>query len=147
MAPIPSRALSGFSCHLRHVNAAGHSIPAATIPILVWRFATSYFDGLPNNVAGSVLIGAEGCAGTAGETWLREGTEDERAAFEAYCRRLVHNRHGKKAATEFSLSDFTVDGNNRPYWLKAVLNVPEAPEIALEKARRYTRCLRIHCSW
>jgi hypothetical protein len=105
----------------------------------------SVFDGLPECVAGVVLVGAEGCAETANETWLRDATEQERAGFEAYCRQLVRNTDGDKAADAFSLGDFAVDGTGRPYWLKAVLDVPDVPPIALEKAREYTRCLRVHC--
>ena len=107
----------------------------------------SYFDGLPNDVAGVVLVGAEGCAETQGETWLRDATEEERAGFEAYCRQLVRDTDGDKAAAKFTLSDLAVDGTGRPYWLKVVLNVPHAPKVALKKARTYTRCLRVHCSW
>ena len=107
----------------------------------------SYFDGLPNDVAGIVLVGAEGCAETQGETWLRDATEEERAGFEAYCRQLVRDTDGDKAAAKFTLSDLAVDRTGRPYWLQVVQNVPHAPEVALEKARTYTRCLRVHCSW
>ncbi len=104
----------------------------------------SYFDGLPTGVAGVLLVGAEGCAETADAPWIREATETERAGFEAYCRQLVRNRDGDKAAATFSLSDFNVDGTGRPYWLKAVLDVPDAPPMALDKARKFTRSLRVH---
>ena len=107
----------------------------------------SYFDGLPQDVAGVVLVGAEGCAETSDAVWIRDATEQERAGFEAYCRQLVRNRDGDKAAATFSLSDFNVDGTGRPYWLKAVLEMADAPRIALDKARKFTRCLRVHSDW
>ncbi len=107
----------------------------------------SHFDGLPQDVAGVLLVGAEGCAETSDETWLRDATDQEQAGFEDFCRQLVRNRDGDKAATEFRLGDVAVDGIGRPYWLKAVLNGPETPSIALDKARKYTRCLRVHCDW
>ena len=107
----------------------------------------SHFDGLPNNVAGVLLVGAEGCAETSDETWLRDATDQERVGFEDYCRQLIRSRDGDKAAAEFRLGDLGVDGNGRPYWLKTVLNAPETPSIALDKARQYTRCMRVHCDW
>ena len=107
----------------------------------------SYFDGLPKGVAGVVLVGAEGCAETSEETWLRDATEDERSGFETHCRQLVFNTKGAAAAATFDIRDFAVDGTGRPYWLKAVLDVPDAPRIALDKARKFTRCLRVHSDW
>jgi hypothetical protein len=105
----------------------------------------SYFDGLPQGVAGVVLVGAEGCSETSDAPWIREATEQERAGFEANCRQLVRNRHGDMTADAFSLRDWTVDGTGCPYWLKTVLDVPDAPHVALDKAREYTCCLRVHC--
>ena len=107
----------------------------------------SCFDGLPKGVAGVVLVGAEGCAETSDAAWLRDATDDERAGFETYCRQRVFNTKGAAAAAMFDIRDFAVDGTGRPYWLKAVLDVPGAPQIALDKARRFTRCLRVHCDW
>ena len=107
----------------------------------------SHFVDLPKDVAGVLLVGAEGCAETSDAAWIRDATEEERAGFEAYCRQLVLNRDGDKAAAKFSLRDFTVDGTGRPYWLKTVLDVADAPRLALDKARKFTRCLRVHSDW
>ena len=107
----------------------------------------SYFDGLPQNVAGVVLVGAEGCAETADERWLRDATEGEEVIFRAYVKLLVAVRDGKEAASKFDVRSLYVDSNNRPYWLKAVLDTPNTPQVAVEKSKKFTRCLRIHCDW
>ena len=74
----------------------------------------SHFDGLQNDVAGVVLVGAEGCAETSEETWLRDATEHEEALFQAYVKLLVADREGKQAAARFDVRNLYVDGNNRP---------------------------------
>jgi hypothetical protein len=104
----------------------------------------SRFEKLDPDVVGLVLIGAEGCAETQNESWLRDATANERLLFIEHCRELVQQSKGEQAAKGFNFTEFTVDGTGRPYWLKAVLECPGLPEIAREKACKHTRTLRVH---
>jgi hypothetical protein len=104
----------------------------------------SHFENLAPEAVGIVLIGAEGCAEVQDEHWLRDATTDERKLFIAFCTDMIRQSKGEKAANNFGFAEFAVDGTGRPYWLKAVLDRPETPAIAHEKAHKYTRVLRVH---
>jgi hypothetical protein len=104
----------------------------------------SRWEGLSPDVAGVILVGAEGCAETANEKWLRNPTAEEMDGFKDYCRSL-HDNSGDKGPFDFT--DWTVDGMGRPYWLKTVLVTPDTPKVAIEKARKFTRTLRIHVNF
>jgi hypothetical protein len=104
----------------------------------------SHFESLASDILGIILIGAEGCAEVQDEHWLRDATTEERMLFIAFCKDMVRKSKGEKAATNFDFAEFAVDGTGRPYWLKAVLDRPETPAIAHEKAHKYTRVLRVH---
>jgi len=104
----------------------------------------SHFEGLSPDVAGLILIGAEGCSEVADEEWLRDATSEERQLFINHCREMVRHNKGDKAANAFDFVNYTVDGTGRPYWLKAVLGLPSTPALAREKAARFTRILRVH---
>lgn len=99
----------------------------------------SKFHGLSDDVAGVILVGAEGCSETEGETWLRDSTEEESALFKQYCEELVRQRGSK-----FDYGDYTVDLSGRPYWLKTVLLTGSTPVVAIEKAQKFTRTVRVH---
>jgi len=103
----------------------------------------SHFDGLDPDVIGIVLIGAEGCAETADETWLRDATSEERELFIQHCKQLVAEAKGPDASKSFDFSDFTLDTIGRPYFLKAVLNRPETPQLARDKTMKFTRVVRV----
>jgi hypothetical protein len=103
----------------------------------------SQFEGLDPEVIGIVLIGAEGCAETADEKWLRDAIPAERELFIQHCKQLVAESKGSDAAKSFDFTDFTVDTIGRPYWLKAVLDHPETPQLAREKAKQFTRVVRV----
>lgn len=102
----------------------------------------SKWQGLPGDVAGVILVGAEGCAETADEKWLRDPTAEEMDGFKDYCRRLHEN--AEPPGTRFDFSNWTVDGIGRPYWLKTILRTPETPAVAIDKAAKFTRTLRVH---
>jgi len=104
----------------------------------------SLIEGAAPEVLGVLLIGAEGCSETAGETWLREATDDEKCLFIEHFRKMIAQAKGKQQAECFKLSDITVDSSGRPYWLMAILDHPATPEIAREKAAKYTRAVRVH---
>lgn len=104
----------------------------------------SHFPGLSADVIGIVLIGAEGCSETTDEAWLRDATTEERQLFIAFCRQMIRQAKGEAGLKSFEFSEFTVDGTGRPYWLKAILDVPSTPPIARAKAARFTRVLRVH---
>lgn len=103
----------------------------------------SRFEGLDPEVIGIVLIGAEGCAETADENWLRDATSEERELFIQHCKRLVAEAKGQDAVKSFDFTEFTMDTIGRPYWLKAVLDSPATPRLAREKAMQFTRVVRI----
>ena len=103
----------------------------------------SHFEGLDPQVIGIVLIGAEGCAETADEHWLRDATAAERELFIQHCKQLVAEAKGTDASKSFDFTDFTVDTIGRPYWLKAVLDHAETPLLAREKAKQFTRVVRV----
>lgn len=103
----------------------------------------SRFEGLAPQVIGIVLVGAEGCAETADENWLRDATAEERELFILHCKQLVAEAKGADAAKNFDFTEFTVDTIGRPYWLKAVLDSPETPQMARGKARQFTRVVRV----
>jgi hypothetical protein len=103
----------------------------------------SRFEGLAPEVIGIVLIGAEGCAETADENWLRDATSDERERFILHCKQLVAEAKGPDALNSFDFQEFTVDTIGRPYFLKAVLDSPETPQLAREKAKQFTRVVRV----
>jgi hypothetical protein len=103
----------------------------------------SRFEGLDPDVIGIVLIGAEGCAETADENWLRDATAEEREFFIQHCKQLVAETKGPDASKSFDFTEFTVDTIGRPYFLKAVLDSPETPRLAREKAIQFTRVVRI----
>ncbi len=42
----------------------------------------SHFEGLSTDVLGIVLVGAEGCAETDGESWIRDATEEEQTTVQ-----------------------------------------------------------------
>lgn len=107
----------------------------------------SVFEGLAEDVVGVILLGAEGCAETEGAAWLRDATPEEKQLLAGYCRELTRKVRGEKAANAFSFADWLTDEMGRPYWVKAVLRHPDAPEIALEKVAAYTRSLRIHVNY
>lgn len=98
----------------------------------------SEITGLSKSIVGVLLVGAEGCAETEGEPWLRDATEEERQAFIADCQGRC-----KAASKKFDYRNFTVDGIGRPYWLKTVLRRPDRPNTAAEKAAQYTRVVRL----
>ena len=104
----------------------------------------SHFPGLSEDVHGIILVGAEGCYEIEGEPWIREATEEEKIGLEQYIRMLVADRQGKEIAKKYNFRELYVDHNNRPYWCKAVIHHSRCPEIAAEKARRFTRALRVH---
>ena len=104
----------------------------------------SHFSGLSADVVGVLLIGAEGCAETTDEAWLRDATPEERQLFIEHCRQMIKQAKGEAALKAFDVTEFTVDGTGRPYWLKAVLDHSSAPAIARAKAARFTRVLRVH---
>ena len=106
--------------------------------------AVSHFNKVDSDVVGILLIGAEGCAETQNESWLRDATANERLLFIEHCRELVRQSKGERGAAGFNFTEFTVDGTGRPYWLKAVLESPDLPEVARDKAKKYTRTLRVH---
>lgn len=103
----------------------------------------SRFEGLDPDVIGIVLIGAEGCAETADENWLRDATAEERELFIQHCKQLVAEAKGPDASKSFDFTDFTVDTIGRPYFLKAVLDRPETPQLTREKAMQFTRVVRV----
>lgn len=103
----------------------------------------SHFDGLDPQVIGIVLVGAEGCSETAHEPWLRDANDDEKNLFRSHCHQLFQAANGASSNKTFEFGKFLVDGNGRPYWLKAVLDHPATPSIAKEKAQQFTRVLRI----
>ena len=103
----------------------------------------SHFEGLDPDVIGIVLVGAEGCAETADETWLRDATTEEREFFIQHCKQLVAEAKGADASKNFDFTEFTVDTIGRPYFLKAVLDGPETPQLAREKVKQFTRVVRI----
>lgn len=98
----------------------------------------SEIPGLSESIVGVVLVGAEGCAETEGEPWLRGATEEEKQAFIADCQCRC-----KAAGKKFDYRNFTVDGIGRPYWLKTVLRTPNTPKIAADKASQYTRVVHL----
>jgi hypothetical protein len=103
----------------------------------------SHFENLDPQVIGIVLIGAEGCAETADENWLRDATAEERELFIQHCKQLVAEAKGPDAVKSFDFQEFTVDTSGRPFWLKAVLDSPETPQLAREKAKQFTRVVRV----
>ena len=103
----------------------------------------SHFSGLFPDVIGVLLVGAEGCAETTDEAWLQDATPQERRLFIEHCRQMIKESKGE-ALKAFDFTELTVDGTGRPYWLKAVLNLPSTPEVARAKASRFTRVLRVH---
>lgn len=103
----------------------------------------SHFEGLDAEVIGIVLVGAEGCAETADDNWLRDATSEERELFIQHCKQLVAEAKGPDAAKSFDFQEFTVDTIGRPHFLKAVLDSPETPQLAREKAKQFTRVVRV----
>ncbi len=103
----------------------------------------SHFEGLSTDVLGIVLVGAEGCAETNGESWIRDATEEEQQLFKDHCRSLFTEANGGDKSKRFDFSKFLVDGNGRPFWIKAVLDQPNTPTAARFKAQRFTRVFRI----
>ncbi len=103
----------------------------------------SHFKGLDAEVIGIVLIGAEGCAETADENWLRDATTEEREFFIQHCKQLVAEAKGADASKSFDFTEFTVDTIGRPYFLKAVLDSPETPQLARDKTMKFTRVVRV----
>jgi hypothetical protein len=75
-----------------------------------------------------VLLGAEGVSELEGQSWLREASADETAAFVA----------GLGLAPE---ANPFLDRLGRPYW--AMVLMPDAPEPLRAKARRYQRLVRL----
>ena len=104
----------------------------------------SHFSGLSADVVGVLLVGAEGCSETTDDEWLRDATPDERQLFLEHCRQMIRQAKGEAGLKGFDFTEFTVDGTGRPYWLKAILDVPSTPAIAREKAARFSRVLRVH---
>ena len=92
------------------------------------------------HVVGILAVGAEGMSEIQGQDWWRESSKSERAAFEQACRQSIRRKCGDRDAEKFKLSTLLVDGTGRPYWIVSVL--ANAPEVAQEKARTYSRCLR-----
>lgn len=105
----------------------------------------SRFEGLTADVAGVILVGAEGCAETEGVSWMRDPTAEEMDGFKDYCRGLSIRQHGRDR--KFDFTEWTLDGTGRPYWLKVVMVTPETPTVALRKAVEYTRALRVHVDY
>lgn len=103
----------------------------------------SQIAGLNPNVIGVLLVGAEGVSETEGQSWLREATDEETKLFVEDCRNQIRESRGAGPASEFSLGSYSVDNNNRPYWLMAVLVHPETPDEAKRKALEYSRVMRL----
>ncbi len=99
-------------------------------------------DAMAENVAGVVLVGAEGCSEVGEVSWLRDATEDEIQQLKDVLAEM-----SKKAGTTFDFSEYKVDGTGRPYWPKTVLVTPETPAVAIRKARDYSRVVRIHLDY
>lgn len=100
-------------------------------------------EGLDEDVVGIILVGAEGCSEAEGAPWLREATEQEKDLFISNCRNSIRGELGDKAADEFCYSDFAKDRVGRPYFLMAVLDHPETPLKAKDKATQYHRAIRL----
>lgn len=79
----------------------------------------------------TLLVGAEGMAEIAHESWHRPATEEERLAFIAQ----------KCQGDEQLFRDSLVDGTGRPYWLLTILG--NAPAEVQVKAEHYARCVRV----
>jgi hypothetical protein len=79
----------------------------------------------------TLLVGAEGAAEIAVESWQRGATEEERLAFVAE----------KCSGDEQLFRNSLVDETGRPYWLLTVLD--NAPAEVQTKAKRYARCIRV----
>jgi len=89
-------------------------------------------------LVGVLLVGAEGCMEAEGAPWLRDASEVEKVLFEkGIAQRCAEGGH------PFNVRDLYVDGIGRPYWLKAVVEHPELPRDARERAERYSRVLRL----
>ncbi len=104
----------------------------------------SHFSGLSPDVVGVLLIGAEGCAETTDEAWLRDATTEERQLFIDFCRHIIRKAKGEAGLKCFDFTEFTVDGTGGPYWLKTVLDHSSTPALARAKAARFTRVFRVH---
>jgi hypothetical protein len=98
---------------------------------------------IKEQVVGVLLVGAEGCAEAAEVPWLRDATPEEEAAFINRVCQMIKDKDGSEAAKKADPRDWYVDGNNRPYWLKAVIDHPELPDVARQKAQQYQRVLRL----
>ncbi len=79
----------------------------------------------------SILVGAEGAAEIANETWQRQATDEEQRQF------IIDQCHGD----EQQFKSLLIDGTGRPYWLLTILEM--APPAIHEKARNYVRCVRL----
>jgi len=101
-------------------------------------------ESLGEDVAGVLLVGAEGCSEAGDVAWLRDATEAETDVLKARLQRM-HEQDTSQGAFDFSR--YKVDGNGRPYWVKTVLITPETPEVAIEKARKYSRVVRVHVAY
>ena len=103
----------------------------------------SHFADLDKSVIGIVLVGAEGCSETSDVPWIRDATEEEKSQFKEYCHQLYREAQGVNSNKSFNFGRFLVDGNGRPYWIKAILDHPSTPSITREKAAKFTRVVRI----
>lgn len=103
----------------------------------------SHFAGLASDVVGVLLLGAEGCGEAANAAWLRDATADEKQLFIEHCRAPLLKSRRLKRAEDFDYSELTVDGTGRPYWLKAVLDHPEVPQLIRGQAVEYCRIVRL----
>lgn len=81
----------------------------------------------------TILLGAEGCAETEGEDWIRDATPEE---VQIFASRLF------KQHPEIDLADLSMDRNGRPYFYKTILD--SAPDDVKDQVGRFFRTVRLH---
>lgn len=99
--------------------------------------------GLPEDVAGIVLIGAEGRAdiGEGDCPWARDATELEASQFKAEIKRLSDSgdHYAERALVDADGRLLAIDRTGRPYWLTTILAT--APEPVRKRAETVWRCV------